>query len=174
MSQSLPPPPPLLLLQQLLLLLVIRQHLLCALYKPIEFYEVGAIINTVFQISKPVHKEVKEFILTFPHPIHPTLTLDNGAQTWRSSGEPQEGEGSSAPRRAPEHTHQQLPAGESRPHSASLPCSSANTHCRCLCLFSRKIWRPYIGTLLARSRWRKHLPVPPRAHPHPGASVRGR
>ena len=29
-----------------------------------------------------------------PHPIHPTLTLDNGAQTWRSSGEPQEGEGS--------------------------------------------------------------------------------
>ena len=109
-----------------------------------------------------------------PHPIHPTLTLDNGAQTWRSSGEPQEGEGSSAPWRAPEHTLQQLPAGESRLHSASLPCSSANTHCRCLCLFSRKIWRPYIGTLLARSRWRKHLPVPPRAHPHPGASVRGR
>ena len=65
MSQSLPPPPPppLLLLQQLLLLLVIRQHLLCALYKPIEFYEIGAIINTIFQISKPVHKEVKEFIL---------------------------------------------------------------------------------------------------------------
>ena len=75
MSQSLPPPPPLLLLQQLLLLLVIRQHLLCALYKPIEFYEVGAIINTVFQISKPVHKEVKEFILTFPHPIHPTVLV---------------------------------------------------------------------------------------------------
>lgn len=80
--------------------------------------------------------------------------------------------GGSAPGKLLSIPHQQLPASRrSRPHSTSLPCSSANTHCRCLCLFSRKIRRPCAGTLLARSRWRKYLSSPRATHP--GASFKG-
>lgn len=32
---------------------------LCALYKIIKFCEINAIINTIYKVSKPRHKEVK-------------------------------------------------------------------------------------------------------------------